>query len=148
MSSILSKAPSAARVSLGLAFIVFGLNGFFHFLPAPPPPAPAMSFLGGLASSGYFFPLLKGTEIAAGALLLANRFVPLALTVLAPILVNIVAYHLALAPSGAALPLLLVALEIYLAFSYRASFRGVLAAHAGPSSTSLGAREPVEAAAE
>ncbi len=123
--------PVAARVVLGLVFFVFGLNGFLHFLPQPPMPAGAGAFLGGLAGAGYFFPLLKAAEVAAGALLLSNRFVPLALTVLAPIIVNIAAFHLVLAPNPGMVAFLLIA-EIYLAWSYRDAFRGVLTARARP----------------
>ncbi len=123
--------PVATRVLLGLVFFVFGLNGFLQFLPQPPMPAGAMPFLGGLAGAGYFFPLLKSIEVAAGVLLLSNRFVPLALTLLAPIVVNIAAFHLALAPNPVMVVFLLAA-EIYLAWSYRDAFRGVLAARARP----------------
>jgi hypothetical protein len=77
------------------------------------------------------FPLIKGTEVVAGAMLLGNRFVPLALTLLAPIVVNIAAYHLILDFSPV-MPVVLGALLGYLAWSYRASFRGVLAAKASP----------------
>ena len=128
MSSLRNRIlPTGARVVLGLVFLVFGLNGFLHFLPQPPMPAAAGGFLGGLASAGYFFPLLKGTEVAAGVLLLSNRFVPLALTVLAPIVVNIAAFHVFLAPSPVMVALLL-GLQVYLAWVHRAAFRGVLAA--------------------
>jgi hypothetical protein len=98
-----------------------------HFLPSPPLPAAAGVFLGGLASSGYFFPLLKGTEVIAGLFLLSNRFVPLALTLLAPIIVNIIAFHTFLAPSFG-LPLTILALEIFLAWAYRDAFRPMLRA--------------------
>ncbi len=148
MSSFLSKAPTAARVVLGLSFLVFGLNGFFHFIPQPPPAGGALAFLGGLASASYFFPLLKGTEVLAGAFLLSNRFVPLALTVLAPVLVNIAAFHLFLAPSGAGLALGLVALEVFLAWAYRGAFRAVLAARALPAPVSGATLHEVRAAAQ
>lgn len=131
MNTVRHLAPTAARLLLGLLFFVFGLNGFLHFLPQPPMPAGALPFLGGLAGAGYFFPLLKATEITAGVLLLSNRFVPLALTLLAPIVVNIAAFHVFLAPSPLMVAFLLGA-EIYLAWVYRASFRGVLAAHSQP----------------
>jgi hypothetical protein len=88
--------------------------------------------MGGLAASGYFFPLLKLTEIAAGLLLLSGRFVPLALTVLAPIIVNIVAFHAFLAPGGIGIALFVLALELYLAWSYRDAFRSVLKSNARP----------------
>jgi hypothetical protein len=81
-----------------------------------------------LLRSGYLFPLIKGTEVAAGALLLANRFVPLALVVIAPVIVNIVAFHAFLAPSGLVLAGALDALEIALAWVHRAAYRPLLAA--------------------
>lgn len=123
-----SAAKTAARLLLGGIFTLFGLNGFFHFLPAPPPEGLAAAFVGGLASSGYFFPLLKGTEVVAGLLLLGNRFVPLALTLLAPIVVNIVAFHAFLAPAGMAMALAITALGIYLAYTERAVFAPLLRA--------------------
>ena len=116
-----SKLPTAARLVLGLVFLVFGLNGFLHFLPQPPPPPRALGFLGGLASTGYFFPLLKTTEVVAGALLLAG-FVPIALTLLAPVIVNIVAFHSFLAPGNWPVVGIVLASEIYLAVVHRAAF--------------------------
>ncbi len=129
MRTFHKAVPTAARLLLGLAFTVFGLNAFLHFLPMPAPPPQAGAFLGALAGTGYFFPLLKATEIIAGLLLLSGVFVPLALTVLAPILVNIIAFHLFLEPSGLPIPLALVAAEIYLAWTYRAAFAPMLRRH-------------------
>lgn len=120
------KLPTAARFVQGAAFFTFGLNGFLQFLPTPPPPAAAAGFLGALVATGYMFPLIKGTEVLTGLLLLGNRFVPLALTLIAPVLVNILAFHLFLAPGGIALPLVLLATELYLAWSYRAAFAPML----------------------
>jgi len=122
------KAKTLARLLLGAAFTVFGLNGFLHFIAMPPPSGLAAVYMGGLAASGYMFPLIKGTEVVAGLLLLGNRFVPLALTLLAPIVVNIVAFHAFLAPAGLALPIVLTALGIYLAYTERAVFAPVLQA--------------------
>ena len=122
------KAKTAARLLLGAIFTVFGLNGFLHFIPQPPPSGLVAAFVGGLGASGYFFPLLKGTEVLVGLALLSNRYVPLALTVLAPIVVNIVAFHAFLAPSGIVLPLVIVALGLYLAYTERAVFAPVLRA--------------------
>ena len=116
------KAKTAARLVLGAIFTVFGLNGFLHFLPMPAPTGLAAVYMGGLAASGYMFPLIKGTEVVAGALLLGNRYVPLALTILAPVVVNILAFHLFLAPSGLVIPLVAAALGIYLATTQRAIF--------------------------
>jgi uncharacterized membrane protein YphA (DoxX/SURF4 family) len=122
MNVISSKLPLVARILLGGMFVFSGLNGFFQFAPMPPMPPAAGAFLGALAGSGYFFPVLKGTELLVGLVLLSGRFVPLALTVLAPILVNIVLFHAVLAPAGVAIPLVLMAAEIYLAWTNRESF--------------------------
>lgn len=127
MNKLLSYAPTAARVLLGLIFVVFGLNGFLKFIPIPPPEGAAAEFMGGLAAAGYFFPLLKVTEIAVGLALLANRFVPLALVVLAPITINIVAFNI-LAPEGLPLALVIVALQVGLAWHHRSAFRPLLTA--------------------
>lgn len=111
-------ATLGSRILLGLIFFVFGLNGFLQFLPAPEPSPQAAAFLGGLASVGYMFPLIKGTEVVAGALLLANRAVPLALVLLAPVAVNIAAYHVFVDP-GLAMVVLIAALMGHLAWVYR-----------------------------
>lgn len=145
-SSITSRLPDVARVLLGLGFVVFGLNGFLNFMPMPAMPTSAGAFLGALAATGYMFPLIKGTEVLVGALLLGNRFVPLALTLLAPVMVNIVLFHAVLAPAGVAMTLVFLALHLYLAWSYRDSFRGVLAAQARPT-PSTSARPIMSAAA-
>ncbi len=131
MSTLRQKLPAVVRILLGLTFFVFGLNGFLQFLPQPPMPAAAAAFIGGLASAGYFFPLLKGTEVVVGLLLLTNRFVPLALTLVAPIIVNIAMFHLFLVP-GAGMVVFLLTSEIYLAWAYRDAFRGLLAARNAP----------------
>ena len=122
-----------ARYVLGGGFVLFGLNGFLQFLPAPPPPPPAaLSFLSALLTTGYMIPLLKGTEVIAGLLLLGNRFVPLALALLAPVLVNIVAYHVFLVPATLPIPLVLLAAELVLAWSYRDAFAPMLRARVEP----------------
>ena len=127
--------PTIARVLLGLMFFVFGLNGFLNFIPQPPKeslPAALMAFSEAMMKTGYLFQLIKGTEVLVGALLLLNRFVPLALTVLAPVIVNIVAVHVFLAPSGVAMAVVILALELYLAWSYRSAFRPMLGARIMP----------------
>jgi hypothetical protein len=130
MNGVTRHAPTAARVVLGLLFFVFGLNGFLQFLPQPatPPPEGAMAFVGALMKTGYMFPLIKGTEVVGGALLLSNRFVTLALALLAPIVVNIVAFHTALAPASGGPAYLTLILTVYLAWSYRDAYRPMLAA--------------------
>ena len=147
MHTIQKHLPTAARLLLGLVFTVFGLNFFLHFIPTPPPPPRAGAFAGALFASGYLFPLLKTTEVVAGLLLLGGRFVPLALAVLAPIVINIVGFHLFLAPSGIALPLAVLALELYLAWTYRAAFAPMLRARTPlPQEAALAASEPARVA--
>ena len=127
-----SKAFVAARVLLGLVFTVFGLNGFLHFYQAPLSGS-AAAFFGGLAASGYVVPLLFATQTLAGVTLLSGRFVPLALTVLAPIIVNILGFHLFLEPASTlGVPILVAGLELYLAWSYREAFRPLLSARYEP----------------
>ena len=89
-------------------------------------PEAASHFAGALAATGYMFPLIKGSEIAAGLLLLFGRYVPLALALIAPVIVNIIAFHALLGPAGLALPVLLLATELFLAWSYRDAFAPML----------------------
>jgi hypothetical protein len=123
-------AKPAARILLGLTFLVFGLNGFLNFIPPPTKPLPEaiVAFSGALVKSGYLFQLVKGTEVLVGVLLLANRFVPLALALIAPVVVNIVAVHLFLDRSGLVVAAVVLALELYLAWSYRSAYRPMLRA--------------------
>ena len=126
------KVPLVARTLLGLAFAVFGLNFFLHFLPEPAPPsAEAGAFIGALVA-GKILAVIKPIEIAAGLALLGNRFVPLALALLAPIEIGILLFHGVFAPSGLPMVIVLVALTIYLAWAYRAAFAPMLRAHTEP----------------
>ena len=127
---------SGARILLGVIFFVFGLNGFLGFIPQPPAPERAAAFMGALAATGYMFPLIKGVEVIGGALLLSNRFVPLALIILAPNVVNIALFHAVLAPGGLGIAFLVLALELTTAWSYRDAFASVLRARAMPKSAS------------
>lgn len=132
MTHLRIKLQTGARLLLGFSFLVFGMNGFLQFLPAPPPPPAAAEFAAALFATGYMFPLVKGVEVIAGLLLLSNRYVPLALTVLAPILVNILAFHGFLAPAGILPGALLTALELYVAWTYRDAFAPMLQARTAP----------------
>jgi uncharacterized membrane protein YphA (DoxX/SURF4 family) len=122
-------AVPCIRILLGLVFFVFGLDGFLHFVPQPTEPMSegAMSFAFALIKTGYMFPLIKGTEVAVGALLLANRFVPLALVVIAPVVVNIFAFHAFLAPSGVVIASAIVVFEVCLAWVHRSAYRPLFA---------------------
>ncbi len=127
--------PTVARVLLGLVFFVFGLSGFLNFMPPPPKetlPAALVAFSEAMINTGYLFALVKGTEVLVGALLLLNRFVPLALALIAPVIVNIVAVNVLLAPSGAVISIVILALELYLAWAYRSAFRPMLGARVSP----------------
>lgn len=124
--------PSIARYLLGTVFFVFGLNGFLHFIPTPPPSEKVLPFMTGMMSTGYFFPLLKATEVTSGFLLLSNRFVPLALVLLSPIIVQIAAFHLFLDGSGVGMVVVLLVAQGYLGWAYRSYFRGVLTARTEP----------------
>lgn len=129
-----SKVPLVARTLLGLAFTVFGANFFLHFLPQPPPPADGGAFLGALVA-GKILNIIKVVEIAAGLALLGNRFVPLALTLLAPVEIGILAYHGVFDPAGLPVIAVLVALTLYLAWAYRAAFAPMLRAHVEPAAS-------------
>ena len=132
IDSIRTKLPAITRTLLGLVFFVFGLNGFLNFIPQPPLPEAGGAFMGALGATGYMFPLIKGTEVVAGLLLLSGRFVPLALVLLAPVIVNIALFHAVLAPVNMGMVVVLLALEGFLAWAYRDAFAGVLQANARP----------------
>lgn len=117
------------RLLFGLCWLTFGLNGFFDFIPKPtdPIPAPAAALFQGFVGSGYMLQFISGTEVFVGVLLVVGLFVPLALTVIAPIVVNILAFHLYANRSGLGIAFVVVALELFLALAYRRAFAGVLA---------------------
>jgi len=114
-----------ARFLLGLIFLVFGLNGFLHFIPATPPTGTAGQFVGALFVSHYLVPIFL-LQITSAVLLLLNRYVPLALTLLAPIIVNILLIHILMLPSGLPLALFVMALWIVVFLSVRSAFDGLL----------------------
>ena len=129
------KLPVAiVRVLMGLPLVVFGLNGFLNFIPPPEgglPPA-AAQFSQALLDSGYMMPLIGVTQLIVGVLLLVNRFVPLALVLFAPFIVNSVAFHLALERSGLVPAGVFLAFELYLAWAYRAAWKPLFTARAEP----------------
>jgi uncharacterized membrane protein YphA (DoxX/SURF4 family) len=128
----MARIPTILRLLLGLGFTVFGLNYFLDFMPPQDPPPPeAGAFLGAFVSS-KFLTLVKAIEVGAGLLLLSNRFVPLALTLLAPVLVGMVYFHAMLAPAGIGPALGFTVMELVLAWSYRDAFAPMLRARVSP----------------
>src|SRR3954452_22456895 len=95
----MSTASTIARYLAGVIFLVFGLNGFLNFIPLPPPEGIAGQFMGALFASHYLS-VIFALQIISAVLLLVNRYVPLALAVLAPVIVNILVFHTLMAPSG------------------------------------------------
>lgn len=110
-----------AQYLAGVIFLVFGLNGFMHFIPMPPPTGVAGQFMGALYVS-HFYVVIFAAQAIGGALLLANRFVPLALTVLAPVLVNILAFHITMVPAGLPFALFVTVLWFLVFASVRSAF--------------------------
>src|SRR5438132_14339129 len=113
-----------ARLLLGLIFLTFGLNGFLHFIPATPPSGTAGQFVGALFVSHYLVPIFL-LQIISAVLLLLNRYIPLALTLLVPIIVNILLIHILMLPSGLPLAVVVTVLWLIVFLSVRAAFAGL-----------------------
>ncbi|MGH7738700.1 MAG: DoxX family membrane protein [bacterium] len=114
-----------ARVLLGLIFFVFGFGYFFMKIPPFDMTTPMGKFASGLMASGYFFPFLKGTEGVMGLLLLLNRWTPVALLILAPIILNILLFLSFLDPAGLPIALLNVVLAVFLAWANWDKYKGL-----------------------
>jgi putative oxidoreductase len=115
-----------ARILLGLIFVFFGSNGLLHFLPMPPlPQGVTGEYLHAFFASGYVY-VISGFQVVGGLLLLIGRFVPLGLTILAAIIVNIWTFHLLMAPEGLPPAVVVTILELFLVWSYRDRFAGIL----------------------
>ena len=125
-------AVAIVRILLGLMFLVFGLNGFLNFIPPPKDlPAEIVNVSGALMNAGYMA-VVAATEIIIALLLLTNRFVPLALALLAPIVVGIITFHIAIAPASIGPGIVVLLMELYLAWAYRGAFRPMLRAKVAP----------------
>ena len=133
------KKPSAGRivtaivrVLLGVMFLVFGLNGILNFMPAPKDlPPDVITVSTGLMKGGYMT-VVSATEILVALLLLTNLFVPLGLALLAPIVVGIITFHIAIAPATIVPGIVVLVMELYLAWAYRGAFRPMLQAKVSP----------------
>jgi putative oxidoreductase len=122
----LKIAVLIARILLGLIFLFFGLNGFFNFLHAPIPPGPVGQFMALLGPTIYMHFVFL-VQIVGGVLLLSGQFIPLALILLGPVIINILLFHIALQPSGLPPGLLTVVLWFIIFFGVRRAFAGVFA---------------------
>jgi hypothetical protein len=120
--------PIVARILLGLPMFASGLIGLLNLTPQPTTPLAegAMAFADALTKSGYMLQLIFITQLIVGLLLLANRFVPLALVLFAPFIVNAMAFHIFLEHTGLPFATVFLLLELYLAWQYRRFFTSVL----------------------
>ncbi len=121
----MNKLQLVLRIVLGIVLIVFGANKFLQFMPMPPMEGDAATFMGGLKISGYMFPLLGILEIIIGVLLILNKAVPFALILLAPLAVNMVLFHAAMAPVGIGPAALVFILNAYLMYANWDKFKGL-----------------------
>jgi len=119
-----------ARLLLGVLFLVFGLNSFFNFLNmGPPPTGLAGQFIGALFQSHYYW-VIAALQIVGGVLSIVNRYVPLALVLLGPIIVNILLYHIFMMPQGMALAVVPTILWFVVFYGYRYYFSGIFSQRA------------------
>lgn len=114
------------RILLGFMFLLYGLDGFLHFMPPYPSSDKASALVAALIDSGFLWPMMKAIQIIAGILLLINYYVPLALLLLAPLIVIIFCMHLFINPAGLPIGITIVVLELILAWFYRDYFRSTL----------------------
>jgi putative oxidoreductase len=121
----MKTVSTIARYLLGLTFLTFGLNGFLNFIPMPPPTGTTAQFFGAIFVS-HLYVVLFVLQIAPALLLLVNRYVPLALTILAPIIFNILCIHIFMAPAGLPLALVVTVLWFLTTWSVRSAFSGIL----------------------
>jgi hypothetical protein len=123
-------ASLIARYLLGLVFFVFGLNGFLHFIPMQPIPDGLGAQYMTVMMASHYMVLVFAIQLAGGILLLANRYVPLALVLLAPIIVNILLVHSLMLPAGLPLAVIVAILWCVVFASVRPAFSGIFASRA------------------
>ncbi len=116
-----------ARYLLGLMFVVFGLNIFLNFIPAQMPEGQAGTFFGVLLATHYMY-VVGGIMVVSGILFLVNRFVPLALVLLGPVLFNILTFHILMNPGGIGLGAFATLLWLLVAWQHRAAFAALFEA--------------------
>ena len=121
------KLHLGARLIFGLAFFIFGINGFLNFMPTPPMTTEAGTLLEALGATGYFFPMIKIIEMVAGILLIANYLAPFAVVLITPILIGITTIHLFLNPAGIPMMIVLHLLHGYLVVGYKSYYKSLFA---------------------
>jgi putative oxidoreductase len=122
-------AALIARILLGLVFVVFGLNGFLNFIRGPMPSGLAGQYIGVMVGSHYM-QVVSALQILGGLLLLAGLYVPLGLTILGPVIVNILLFHLLIAHEGLPLASVVAILWAIVALRYKQNFAGLFAQRA------------------
>ena len=140
-------ATIISRSLLGLIFVVFGSNKLLHFMPMPPMSGEAGAFMGAMFMTHYLY-VVAAFEVIGGFLLLTGRYAPLGLTLVGPVVVNILAFHTFMAPSGLPVALTVSALALFLLWSYREHFAGLVkpVQHPHPDSARLNSRTQTAAA--
>jgi hypothetical protein len=123
-NSVMRIASVLARYLAGVIFLVMGLNGFLSFIPLPPPGGVAGQFMGALYVSHYVW-VIFAFQVIGGLLLLVNRYVPLAVAILAPVIFNILTFHILMARSGLPPALLVAILWTVIFVEARAAFSGL-----------------------
>jgi uncharacterized membrane protein YphA (DoxX/SURF4 family) len=118
-------ATIIARILLGLVFAVFGSNAFLNFIPMPPMHGPGGDFIGAMYHTGYLY-IVAGCEVLGGLILLSGRYTPLGLTLLGPVIVNILCFHIFMDHQGMPMAIIVAALALFLLFRHRTAFAGLL----------------------
>jgi len=122
----MKTATIISRVLLGLIFVTFGLNMFLNFIPMPPPAeGPAREFMTALLMSHYVY-VVGALQVVGGLILLSGRWMPLGLTLLGPVIVNIVCFHVLMAPAGLPMAIVVSLLALFLLWRYREHFAGLV----------------------
>ncbi len=122
----MNKSKTIIRIVLGVLLLIFGFNKFLNFIPMPPMEGAAGEFMGALAKSGYIMTIVAVVEIIAGILFLLNKFVPLTLVVLFPVLLNAFLFHLFLDVAGIGAATLAIGMNIFLLFANKDAYNNIL----------------------
>ncbi len=123
----MQKVQSIVRILFGLMLLVFGLNGFFQFMPMPPMAPEAQNFMEALVQTHYMMPFISVVKIIGALLLLSNRYVPLALIIVFPVILNAFLFHLFLDINGIGGAVFALFMNIYLFFTQKQTYRPLFA---------------------